>query len=196
MNSNQREDIVALEKSIKSTHLFILFLLSMILFCYWLWFSYFNSNVLSSASEAWGQFGDFVGGIFNPLVAYSALYWLTRSIRLQREELLEARKSLQETSESQAKQVKYAQVHVRVAVLTALIDSNAIEIQTKRMCLQFIFDQDSMRERNEGRLIDGSYKIGAEMDDHIRGANEYISRKIIENDEMRRELKSLLIEYQ
>jgi hypothetical protein len=195
MNLTPKEDFFVLEKEIKKTHFLVLCLVLMVLFFYWFWFSYFKSNVLSGASEAWGQFGDFIGGVFNPLVAYLALYWLTRSIRLQREELLEARKALQETSESQAKQVKYAQVHVRVAVLTALIDSNVIEIQTKRMYLQFIFDQDSMKKSNAGRLIDGSYKDGVEMDDHIRGANEYISQKIIENAEMKTELRSLLIKY-
>lgn len=38
-------------------------------------------------AATWGAFGDFIGGILNPLVAFFALYWLTRSIKIQREEL-------------------------------------------------------------------------------------------------------------
>ncbi|WP_289241953.1 hypothetical protein [Delftia sp.] len=42
-------------------------------------------------AEKWGQFGDFIGGLMNPLVAFAAFYWLTRSVKLQKQELAATR---------------------------------------------------------------------------------------------------------
>ncbi|MGL4232790.1 MAG: putative phage abortive infection protein [Casimicrobium sp.] len=47
-----------------------------------------------SGSENWGQFGDYIGGIMNPLIAFAALYALVVSIRIQRRELKDTRKEL------------------------------------------------------------------------------------------------------
>ena len=40
------------------------------------WFWHARGQILSEKPEAWGQFGDYVGGLLNPLVAYAAFYWL------------------------------------------------------------------------------------------------------------------------
>lgn len=52
----------------------------------------------------WGTFGDFVGGLLNPIVAFLALFWLTRSIQIQRTELRETRLALDEQSLTLKKQ--------------------------------------------------------------------------------------------
>jgi hypothetical protein len=41
----------------------------------------------SEAQDVWGQFGDFLGGLLNPLVALFALYMLSVTLRIQRREL-------------------------------------------------------------------------------------------------------------
>lgn len=46
---------------------------------------------LSPTHEAWGQFGDFLGGILNPVVGLITLLLLVRTLELQREELQEQR---------------------------------------------------------------------------------------------------------
>jgi hypothetical protein len=51
----------------------------------------------SKDQDVWGQFGDFVGGLANPLIALFALLMLIRGIRLQREELAETRNELVES---------------------------------------------------------------------------------------------------
>ena len=48
------------------------------------WFWGFNKQALSTDSSVWGAFGDFVGGILNPVIAYLAFYWLTRSVIIQK----------------------------------------------------------------------------------------------------------------
>jgi hypothetical protein len=50
---------------------------------YFLWFGFALGNPLSKDTATWGEFGDFIGGILNPLVAACALYWLTMSVRFR-----------------------------------------------------------------------------------------------------------------
>lgn len=58
-------------------------------------------DVGDEARAAWGQLGDFIGGILNPIVAGAALFWLTQSVRLQKEELAETRAELARSTEAQ-----------------------------------------------------------------------------------------------
>lgn len=65
---------------------------------YWLWFGVHNEVPLSKEDPApWGSFGDFIGGILNPFVALCALYWFTRSVEIQRQELAATQKELADT---------------------------------------------------------------------------------------------------
>lgn len=59
---------------------------------YWLRFS---TNGASTDPETWGQFGDYVGGVLNPLVATLALIAIVISIRIQKIELEETRAALE-----------------------------------------------------------------------------------------------------
>lgn len=64
-------------------------------FLYMLWFWGKNDLPLDPTNvAAWGAFGDFVGGLLNPFVAFCALYWLTRSIQIQRDELSSTKEEL------------------------------------------------------------------------------------------------------
>jgi len=74
-------------------------------FAYWVWFSLVN-NVPAERSDTakWGAFGDFVGGLLNPVVAFLALFWLTRSIAIQREELRDTKRALSDQAETARKQ--------------------------------------------------------------------------------------------
>jgi len=51
------------------------------------WFYFMNDASLSLNSGDWGAFGDLIGGILNPIVAFSALCWLIISVKTQKEEL-------------------------------------------------------------------------------------------------------------
>lgn len=74
-------------------------------YCWWFFFQ--NERSLSVNSSDWGAFGDFVGGITNPLVAFSALIWLIASVRIQRDELRQTRKELEAAAEAQSKTVEH-----------------------------------------------------------------------------------------
>lgn len=94
---------------------------------YFGWFA-FNGSIVSTDSGDWGTLGDFVGGLLNPGIAALALYWLTRSVRLQTEELRETREALQESASAQ-------ELQVRLAAITALIQRHnfRIEADSKRL---------------------------------------------------------------
>ncbi|MEI6745647.1 MAG: putative phage abortive infection protein [Methylococcaceae bacterium] len=59
--------------------------------------SYFYKYPISEDLEQWGQFGDYVGGVLNPLLSFSALIVLVRTYSMQREEL----KNVKETQKKQ-----------------------------------------------------------------------------------------------
>lgn len=68
--------------------------------------------LLSGVREfaAWGQVGDYLGGIMNPIVAGCALFALALSVRIQRAELKETRDVLAEqskTAESQRSEQRF-----------------------------------------------------------------------------------------
>ncbi|HFJ8954282.1 TPA: hypothetical protein ACGWHD_003093 [Serratia liquefaciens] len=49
---------------------------------------YFNFGInggLSNKTDVWGQFGDYLGGVVNPILSFITIYLLLNSIRLQRE---------------------------------------------------------------------------------------------------------------
>ena len=80
----------------------VLVVISLFMIKVWL----LSDNQLSSNAEKWGQFGDYVGGILNPLMAFLAFYWLTQSVLIQKQELMDTKKALQESSQAQLKQTR------------------------------------------------------------------------------------------
>ncbi|MDR0215924.1 MAG: hypothetical protein LBJ15_18275 [Comamonas sp.] len=91
-----------------------------------------SANLLGDhGQEKWGQFGDFIGGIMNPLVAFAAFYWLTQSVKLQKQELAETRKALEESAKAQTAQVTNGKASVRLAALSALANSLQSDISSE-----------------------------------------------------------------
>lgn len=52
------------------------------------------SGALSDSHEHWGQFGDYLGGLLNPIVGLITLLLLVRTLELQRKELQEQREEI------------------------------------------------------------------------------------------------------
>lgn len=96
---------------------------------------------LSGDAEAWGQFGDYVGGALNPLIAFLAFYWLTQSIQLQREELSETKKALQDSARAQLKQEQHALKTAKINALSALLASHNNDITNVRGNIEFVASQ-------------------------------------------------------
>ena len=91
------------------------FVAFLMLFAYFVKFSGYG---FSGKQEDWGVFGDFLGGVLNPAISLAALYWLTRSISLQKRELKESREALIDAAYSQSKQAKSSEVAAKLQLLS------------------------------------------------------------------------------
>ncbi len=78
-------------------------------------------NDFSDANTDWGTFGDYVGGILNPIIAAFAFYLIAKTYALQKTELEATRSLLEISTDAQKNQIK-------LAALTALLNSNLTRI--------------------------------------------------------------------
>lgn len=184
-------DISTLDRSIARAHRLVSGLMIATAAIYVVWFWLIQAGSLSENSSSWGEFGDFVGGILNPLVAYSAFYWLTQSVRLQKVELQETRAALEASAIAQQDQALHARTSVRLAALTAIINSISAEVQTQHLQLQFLIDQIS-RNQGGGRLLDGKWLKLDELLGHIATINQQISERMTQRNAYEEEIRSLI----
>jgi hypothetical protein len=94
---------------------------------FYLYWRSFGALGWSNKQEVWGQAGDFIGGVCNPLLSLLALLALLKTVRLQsaqldaaREELEEARRAQERADQRQLEQLQaardLAQAQERAAV--------------------------------------------------------------------------------
>jgi hypothetical protein len=137
MNDTRRkmldEDLQKLDDRIRSSKRLIVGFGLVLPLSYFSWFIY-HSIPLSINSGDWGTLGDFIGGILNPIISFSAFYWLTKSVRIQKEELVETRATLDDTLAAQSAQIK-------ISAYTALISSATSEVDVLNTRLTYLCDQ-------------------------------------------------------
>lgn len=108
--------------------------------------------------EQWGQFGDYIGGILNPVIALLAFYWLTRSVLLQKEEMQRTADALQDASMHQAHMAAHAERAARINALAALLASAEASVASLRTRIMG-FDQDMVTHgksaTEHGELVTG-----------------------------------------
>lgn len=95
---------------------------------YFVYFAWLVNLPASENADKWGAFGDFFGGLMNPVVAFAAFYWLTRSVKLQKEELAKTELALREAATAQKELAANGLVQVQLAALTALANSASDEM--------------------------------------------------------------------
>lgn len=96
------------------------------------YFNQFGFDQLSNNQEVWGQFGDFIGGILNPVVAFAAFYYLWTSVRIQRKELAASTKALTENVTEQRELAKINKTAAHVQILTTRLNTIDSEIAQMR----------------------------------------------------------------
>ena len=121
-----------LKNKIRRSTNFAVGLFLLVVATYLIWFVVINHSEASTDPAVWGQLGDYVGGLLNPLIAFLAFYWLTQSVLLQRQELQETKVALHASAKAQGKQEKYAQRSARVAALTAIVMSHNSDVSGLR----------------------------------------------------------------
>lgn len=82
------------------------------------YFVKFSGAGFSENQADWGVLGDYIGGVLNPAISLAALYWLTRSIVLQKIELQESRKALLDAALSQSQQAKSSETAAKFQMLS------------------------------------------------------------------------------
>jgi hypothetical protein len=192
INDPPKTDLPSLSRSIRYARWFVVIAALSAVLGYFLWFSAVKQLPLSQLGSDWGQFGDFVGGVLNPLVAFFAFYWLTRSVLLQKEELMETREALQDSSRSQAQQSEYARTSVRVAALNALINSILMEVQIQRQQTQSLISESRSNPNGHATIPSGEVLYGAMLRDYILGLDLLNVSRMQKKLEYEDELKNLL----
>lgn len=86
--------------------------------------------LVSDSSEAWGQFGDFVGGVLNPLLSFFSIVLLLKSLALQ----MEANKGLRIELKNNEKAEKARSFEV---LFFNLVDSQKNLFNSFRVDLEF-----------------------------------------------------------
>lgn len=132
MGTEEKQERLGIEREIHEWRIWIIVFALVLLISYFLYFHLYLGIPASKEAGSWAEFGDFFGGILNPLVAFAAFYWLTQSVKLQKIELAETRRELEASARAQEGQFKASQQSVRIAAITALVNSIELQIEAKR----------------------------------------------------------------
>jgi hypothetical protein len=81
-------------------------------------------SVFSTEQETWGQLGDYMGGLTNPLVSLAALYFLFRAFLIQKREFRATTKALTKGAAEQAKQVNAVMKSAEIGAHTARLQTS------------------------------------------------------------------------
>lgn len=180
-----------LEKKVKRSTRFAIGIFLFVVAAYLIWFSVINVRELSGDPAVWGQLGDYVGGVLNPLIAFLAFYWLTKSVLLQRQELQETKDALKASAESQRQQEQHAMRSVRVNALTALVVSYNSDVDSLRSEISRL---NSIPPGQRGRGDDGApIREGAvvqRIGELLGQVTERITQRDALIDEIRAELEA------
>ena len=101
---------------------------ALLICAYVVWFGVIVQLPPTNAPDQFGTFGNFFGGLLNPIVAFAAFYWLTQSVKLQQQALLETREGLKKSDDAQALLVKTGHVSMQLAAHTAIVNAINAEI--------------------------------------------------------------------
>ncbi|WP_439587678.1 hypothetical protein [Hydrogenophaga sp.] len=119
-------------------------------------------SCLAADANAWGTFGDYFGGLLNPVVALAALALLAWSIHIQKATLDATREELFETRQTLAAQARSSQQLVALNAYTVLIAAEDIQIQA----LNKLLDKEKLAK-----------DLGEDADGNIRTLTSIWNRK-------------------
>lgn len=108
---------------------------------YFIWFRLVLGEPLSEDTGVWGAFGDYIGGLMNPLVAACALYWLTMSVRLQKDELAATRSELAASRAAQEEQARTALFGARINSLSLRLNAVTTELGHLQSRLHYVLER-------------------------------------------------------
>tara|TARA_R110001583_G_C5639919_1_gene407788 strand:- start:87 stop:665 length:579 start_codon:yes stop_codon:yes gene_type:complete len=117
-----------------------IFMIVLLLCGYFFWFAGINHQSVSSDVASWGAFGDFIGGLLNPVVAFLAFLLLARSLRIQGYELRQATSAFKESAISQNEQAKLLRDSALTQYKLARIELVKLRIDAESKQIQSLVD--------------------------------------------------------
>lgn len=127
---NKKLEELTSEKLIKWVALIATIATSVLAGAFFLYWSFFNQKEISTSPSDWGPFGDFIGGITNPIISFFSLMVLLLTLILQskqldatREELKQAHNAAREQTEHLQKEARKTDVYRTLQVLEARLES-------------------------------------------------------------------------
>lgn len=130
----------------------------------------FHDHDLSGNPEQWGQLGDYIGGVLNPVLSFTTIVILIITVGIQskqlkssQEELALTREELQRTAEATARQANHFEKEAKLKEYLVLIDKLATRVN---------------RNFNENKL-DGERSLHGFVSAYIsESSDSYISRVV------------------
>jgi len=86
--------------------------------------------VVSDSPEAWGQLGDYVGGVLNPLLSFISIVLLIKSLTLQNDANSDLRDEIRNTRKTERLRSFEAQLFHMIESQRSLFDSLRLEISS------------------------------------------------------------------
>jgi hypothetical protein len=140
-----------------------------------------------------GQLGDTFGGMLNPYISLIALFWLIRSVRIQRTEMAETKSALESSAEAQLELTNQAMKQTRIAALTALISSSTAEISILQSNIHFLLNQEDFRKGNGARDQDGTWLDLKIASSRVTTLDKEVKRELARQEKYENELRELLL---
>ncbi|OIN49183.1 hypothetical protein BLL37_02820 [Pseudomonas azotoformans] len=135
------------------------------------------SYVISDEPEAWGQLGDFVGGLINPILSFMSLLFIIKSLSLQNEANVGLREEVKNTRKTEKLRSFETQLFHMIASQRELFNSlkvNDISYQTfsKKMGVEAVIvietEVERLRESFDVDIVN-AYLEAADPTDQIYG---------------------------
>lgn len=97
---------------------------------------FLSDKKLPESAQSWGTFGDFIGGILNPIFALFAFYWLTYSVRLQIKELRDTKKELEKSADAQLETATHQKTIASLEESNVTTQKEILDLQEKTLQIQ------------------------------------------------------------
>ncbi len=183
-------EIASLKASVKNSRYLVIGIIFVILLAYIINFGFLVHAPLSKDPSHWGQLGDYVGGILNPFIAFFAFFWLSQSVLIQKEELADTKKALQESAQTQLQQEKHAARTAQINALNTLLTSHDNDISNLRNNIEFISSQ--LASGRTVWLMDGNPTSQATAIDHVQTLNRALTSSLNKRETLRDQISNLL----
>ncbi|WP_299196791.1 hypothetical protein [uncultured Amphritea sp.] len=129
-----------LQSKIDRTSKLVLAAIIIVPLSYLVWFVLNGQDVSTNTSD-WGTFGDFIGGVLNPFIAFFAFYWLTQSIQIQKQELAETKEIWEASSQAQKDQAELTFRTLKVQALNSQLEYVNTRILAEREYINQLLQQ-------------------------------------------------------